>query len=172
MMDGIPKDKSNGYMCNSFDDAISDGILRKISFDCMSEGTNEEGNGEEEEEQGDNEKERRNSHMPSKGMFVWQGAECDLVDDVGFFIVSGYVIACDLKEAVLNNQLGEDHVKMGILYCINNVSSIMTIWKWSLAQTIVDGYSSRQILVSYDESKIPTIDEEGEIGVRKKQYTF
>jgi hypothetical protein len=50
MMDGIPKDKSNGYMCNSFDDAISDGILRKISFDCMSEGTNEEGNGEEEEE--------------------------------------------------------------------------------------------------------------------------
>jgi hypothetical protein len=48
----------------------------------------------------------------------------------------------------------------------------MTIWKWPLAQNIVDGYSLRQLLVSYDESKIPTIDEEGEIGVRKKQYTF
>ncbi|CAM6069158.1 unnamed protein product [Sphagnum tenellum] len=55
-MDGIPKDKSNGYMCNSSDDAISDGILRRTSFDSMSEGMNEEGNGEEEEERGDNEK--------------------------------------------------------------------------------------------------------------------
>ncbi len=48
----------------------------------------------------------------------------------------------------------------------------MTIWKWLLVQTIVDGYSLRQLLVSYDESKIPTIDEEGEIGVRNKQYIF
>jgi len=48
----------------------------------------------------------------------------------------------------------------------------MTNWKWLLAQTVLDGYSLRQLLVSYDESKIPTIDEEGEIGVRKKQYTF
>ncbi len=48
----------------------------------------------------------------------------------------------------------------------------MTIWKWSLVQTIVDGYSLRQLLVSYNESKIPTIDEEGEIGVGKQQYTF
>jgi hypothetical protein len=36
------------------------------------------------------------------------------VDDVGFFIVSGYVIACDMKEAVLDNQLSEDHVRMSI----------------------------------------------------------
>ncbi len=113
-MDGIPKDKSNGYMCNSFDDSINDGILRITSFDSMSEGTNEEGNGEEEEEWGDNEKERRNFRIASKGRFVWQGAECNLVDDVGFFIVSGYVIACDMKEAVLDNQLSEDHVRMSI----------------------------------------------------------
>jgi hypothetical protein len=27
-------------------------------------------------------------------------------------------------------------------------------------------------LISYDENTVPTIDEKGEIGVRKKQYTF
>jgi hypothetical protein len=63
------------------------------------------------------------------------------VDDVGLFIVSGCVIACDLKEVVLDNQLGEDHVRMSILYCLNNVSAIMIIWKWLLAQTVLDGYS-------------------------------
>jgi hypothetical protein len=35
---------------NSFDDAISDGTLRKASFDSMVEGMNGEGNGKEEEE--------------------------------------------------------------------------------------------------------------------------
>jgi hypothetical protein len=61
---------------------------------------------------------------------------------------------------------------MSILYFLNNVSTIMTIWKWSLAQTIIDGYSLRQLHVSCDEGKIPSIDEEGEIGVRNKQYNF
>jgi hypothetical protein len=49
---------------------------------------------------------------------------------------------------------------------------VMIIWKWPLVQTIVDGYSLKQLLIFYNESNIPTIDEEGEIGVRKKQYTF
>jgi hypothetical protein len=44
----------------------------------------------------------------------------------------------------------------------------MTIWKWPLAQTIVDGSSLKQ-LVSNDEK---TFQEEGEIGVRKKKYIF
>ncbi len=48
----------------------------------------------------------------------------------------------------------------------------MIIWKWLLAQTIVDGYSLKQLLEFYDENNIPIIDEEGEIGVRKKKYTF
>jgi hypothetical protein len=48
----------------------------------------------------------------------------------------------------------------------------MKIWRWSLAQTIVDGYSLKQLLVFYDENNIPTIDEEAEIGVMKKQYMF
>jgi len=35
----------------------------------------------------------------------------------------------------------------------------------------LDEYSLKQLFVSYDENNIPTI-KEGEIGVKKKQYTF
>jgi len=48
----------------------------------------------------------------------------------------------------------------------------MTIWKWSLVQTTVDGYSLKQLFVSYDESNILIVDDKGEIGVRKKKYSF
>jgi hypothetical protein len=41
-----------------------------------------------------------------------------------------------------------------------------------LAQTIIDGYFLRQFFISYDECNIPTVDEEGEIGIKKKKYTF
>ncbi len=76
--------------------------------------------------------------------------ECDLSNDAKVFIASRPVIACDPKEAVINNKLGEDHVGVSIL----------------------DGYSFRQLFIFYNESHIPIIDEEEEIGVRKKQYTF
>ncbi len=103
MMDGIPKDESNGYRCNNFNGATSDGILRRTSSNSMSEGTNEEGHGKEEEEWGDNENKKRNSYIPSKGRFVWGGAECELVDDVGLFIANSHVIACDPKEVIIDN---------------------------------------------------------------------
>jgi hypothetical protein len=61
------------------------------------------------------------------------------VDDVGLFVANGRVIACDPREVVLDNKLGEDHVGVTILYCLNNISMVMTIWKWPLAQTIMDG---------------------------------
>jgi hypothetical protein len=48
----------------------------------------------------------------------------------------------------------------------------MLIWKWSLVQTILDGYSFKQLFISYNERHILIVDEAGEIGVRKKQYTF
>jgi hypothetical protein len=53
--------------------------------------------------------------------------ECELVDDVGLFVASGYVIVSDPREAILDNQLGEDHVGVNILYCLNNISVVMTI---------------------------------------------
>jgi hypothetical protein len=94
------------------------------------------------------------------------------VDDVGLFVASGRVITCDPKEVIFDNRLGEDHVGMSSLYCPNNILVVMTIWKWLLAQTIVDAYSLKPLFISYNECNIPTIDEEGEIGIRKKQYTF
>jgi hypothetical protein len=36
----------------------------------------------------------------------------------------------------------------------------------------MDGYSWKQLFVSYNESNIPTIDEEGKFGVNIMQYTF
>jgi hypothetical protein len=46
----------------------------------------------------------------------------------------------------------------------------MTIWKWSLSQTILDGYSLKQFLIPYNENHILFVDEEREIGVRKNIY--
>lgn len=81
-MNGTPQDESNGYKCNIFDDLNSDGTMRKMFSDSMSK---EEGNGEKEQEQIDDEKKGRNFCIPSKGKCVWQGVECELVDDGCFF---------------------------------------------------------------------------------------
>jgi hypothetical protein len=63
-------------------------------------------------------------------------------------------------------------VGFNILDWLNNVSTIITIWKWSLFQTTFSGYPLRQLLISNDESHTLIVDEEGTIGVRKKQYSF
>jgi len=36
--------------------------------------------------------------------------ECDLSNGVKVFMASGHVIACNPREAVIDNKLGEDHV--------------------------------------------------------------
>ncbi len=56
-----------------------------------------------------------------------------MLDDDGVFIVKGLVIAYDLMEAILNDQLGEDHVGLCILYCPGIVSTVMMIQKWPLS---------------------------------------
>lgn len=48
----------------------------------------------------------------------------------------------------------------------------MTIWKWPLYKTILDGHSLKAFVEFYDENYISYVEEEGEIGVNKKQYTF
>jgi hypothetical protein len=63
------------------------------------------------------------------------------MDDVKLFVASGRVIAWDPKEAIFYNQLSEDHIRVSILYCPNNILVIMVIWKWPLVQTVVDVYS-------------------------------
>jgi hypothetical protein len=42
----------------------------------------------------------------------------------------------------------------------------------AIGTTIVDGYSMKQFLVFYNETNIPTVDEKGEIGVRKCNILF
>jgi hypothetical protein len=38
-----------------------------------------------------------------KDRWEWWGFECELVDDVGVFVATRCVIACDPKEAIVDN---------------------------------------------------------------------
>ncbi len=50
------------------------------------------------------------------------------MDDVGVFVTKGQVIICHQWDAILDDQFGEDHVGLCILYFLNNILTIMTIW--------------------------------------------
>jgi len=71
-----------------------------------------------------------NSNFLVRDKCQWWGIECDLVDDVGVFVTKGHVIICHQWDAILDDQFGEDHVGLCILYFLNNILTIMTIWKW------------------------------------------
>jgi hypothetical protein len=64
------------------------------------------------------------------------------VDDAGVFLAKGCVVTCDPQEVVLDDWLGEDHVGLYIFYCLSIMSTMMTIWKWPLTWTILNGYPS------------------------------
>jgi len=95
--------------------------------------------------------------------------ECDLVDDAGVFFAKGHVVACDPQETILDDRLGKDHVGLCILYCPTIVPTMMTIWKWPLAQTIFDGYPLIKHLISFNETHIPNVDDVGAVIVKKKK---
>ncbi len=59
----------------------------------------------------------------------WCKKECDLQDPKGDFFVKGHVTTSNPKEAILDNILGDDHVNLTILYCLEDISTMMTIWK-------------------------------------------
>jgi hypothetical protein len=44
------------------------------------------------------------------GCSNWQGKECKLLDLEGVFLMKGYVTTSNLKEAIMDDILGEDHV--------------------------------------------------------------
>jgi len=60
----------------------------------------------------------------------WCKKKCDLQDLDGVFFVRGCVMASDLREVILDNILGDDHVSLTIFYYLGDISTIMTIWKW------------------------------------------
>jgi len=98
----------------------------------------------------------------------WCEKECNLQDPEGVFLVKGCVMASNLREVILENILGDDHVGLTILYCPRNISMVITIWKWSLVQTTVEGFSLKELLLSYNESYEPEVDVKRMISVRKK----
>ncbi len=104
---------------------------------------------------------RTNSNIMGIHQFEWWRAECDLVDHGGVFIAKGRVVACDPQEAILDDWLGEDHVWFCILYCIMTMSTMMTIWKSPLIQTILDGYPFKKNLITFNETHIPDVDDVG-----------
>jgi hypothetical protein len=84
--------------------------------------------------------------------------------------MKGCVMACNSKEAILDEILGDDHVSLTIFYYPKDISMIMTIWKWLLSQTTMEGFSLKELLLSYDESYILEIDVKRMIGVKKYIY--
>jgi hypothetical protein len=100
--------------------------------------------------------------------FKWRGAKCNLVDNDGVFIAKGQMAACDPQEIILDDQLDEDHVELCIWYYPGIVSIVMTIWKWSLAQTILDKYPLRKHIIAFNETHILGDDDVGAVGVKKK----
>jgi hypothetical protein len=50
------------------------------------------------------------------------------------------------------------------------MSVVMTIWKWSLAQTILDGYPLIEHLIAFIETHIPYAGDVGVVGVKKKKF--
>jgi hypothetical protein len=81
------------------------------------------------------------------------------------FIAKGWVVTCDSHETVLDDQLGEDHVGLSILYCPMTMSTMITIWKWLLAQIILDGYPLGKYFITFNETHIPDVDDVRIIGV-------
>jgi hypothetical protein len=75
----------------------------------------------------------------------------------------------DPKEAIMDDILENDHVNLTIFYYIGDISAVMTIWKWLVAQTTMEGLLQKELLLSCDESYIPKVDVKGMISVKNKK---
>jgi acetyltransferase-like isoleucine patch superfamily enzyme len=93
-MDEDVDNEFNGYKSYNSNDARETSLGRYF-FYSMSEARNEEQNEERNNERSEEGNIRINSSILTKGRCFWQGAKCDLVDDVGVFIANGCVITCD-----------------------------------------------------------------------------
>jgi len=55
------------------------------------------------------------------------------VDYIGVMIVKGWINACDPKELVLDEDLGETDVGVTILNYPHDIAQVMSIWRWLLS---------------------------------------
>ncbi len=81
-------------------------------------------------------------------------------------------MASNPREAILDDILGDDHIGLTILYYPEDILEVMTIWKWPLTQTTMEGFSLKELLLSYDEIYVLEVDVEGMIGMKKKLYIY
>ncbi len=98
----------------------------------------------------------------------WRGRKCELVNHIGKMIVEGRIVTCDPKKLILDNNLGEIDVGVTILSCANDRSQIMSIWRWPLSQTIIDGHCLLSFLIAYDEHHVSKEDK-GVVSAHLKQ---
>ncbi len=78
-------------------------------------------------------KDMRQKEVSPIGCSNWCGKECNLLDPEGVNFARDCVTTFDPREVILDNILGHDHANLTILYYPEDISSIMIIWKWSLA---------------------------------------
>ncbi len=61
------------------------------------------------------------------GHSSWCRKECNLLNLEGVFLVRGHVTTFNLKDTILDDIFGHDHVSLTIIYCLGDISAIMTI---------------------------------------------
>jgi hypothetical protein len=69
---------------------------------------------------------------PPIGCSNWHKKECGLFNPKGIFFAKNHVTTSNLTKAILDDSLGDDHISLTILYYPRDISTIMTIWNWSL----------------------------------------
>jgi hypothetical protein len=97
----------------------------------------------------------------------WHGKECNVQDLESVFLTRGHVTIFDPRE-VIQDSLGDDHFGLTNFYYLGDLSTIMTIWKWSVAYKTMKGFLLKELLLSYDETYLPEVDVEGMTGVKEK----
>jgi hypothetical protein len=56
------------------------------------------------------------------------------------------------------------------MYCLATVSTMMTIWKWPLAQTNFNGYPLIKHFITFNETHIPNVDDVRAVSLKKKKF--
>ncbi len=57
----------------------------------------------------------------------WYGKDYDHQDPKGIFLIRGHMMAFDLKEAIMDDILRDDHVRLTIFYYFGDISTIMIV---------------------------------------------
>ncbi len=90
----------------------------------------------------------------------------------GITIVKRLMIACGLRELVLDERLSENHVKVTIYEIAKSqITNYVHLDIWTLTQTIFDGCYHWSLFFSYDQHHMLEDDEERTIGVSKNNNT-